>query len=63
MDWRVSSFCSAGGCVEVRGAEDGMIELRDSKNPDAGVMRYTPEEWDAFLDGVRAGEFDFLVEQ
>jgi hypothetical protein len=35
-----------------------MILLRDSKAPDAGPLRYTPDELRAFVRGVAAGEFD-----
>lgn len=56
--WRKSSF-SAGqtNCVEFRPAADG-VQVRDSKNPDAGVLDYTASEWQAFIDGVKNGEFD-----
>ena len=32
--------------------------MRNSKYPDGTVLVFTPSEWDAFLQGVRAGEFD-----
>ena len=48
----------ACGCVEVAG-HDGMIVVRDTKDHGRGpVHRYTPEEWHAFIFGVRNGEFD-----
>ena len=34
------------------------ILVRDSKNRRAGFLRFTPDEWDAFVGGVRLGEFD-----
>jgi Domain of unknown function (DUF397) len=37
-----------------------MVAIRDSKDPKGAVLRYTPEEWDAFLDGAKKGEFDYL---
>jgi len=46
-----------GHCVEV-GLADEMILVRDSKNPCGGVLRFTAAEWDAFIGGVRNGEFD-----
>lgn len=56
-DWVKSSFCSAGGCVEV--AMQGMrVVVRDSKAPDAGSLSYTRDEWQAFVAGVKRGEFD-----
>jgi hypothetical protein len=38
-----------------------MIAVRDSKNRDGSVLFYTRLEWDAFLDGVKKGEFDDLI--
>jgi len=37
-----------------------MVLLRDSKNPQAGVHRYSVDEFQAFVRGCRAGEFDDL---
>ena len=58
--FRKSSASAATGnndCVEVARTADGGRAVRDSKNPGA-VQFYTPTEWAAFLDGVKAGEFD-----
>lgn len=57
--WRRSGTCQGADstCVEVAlsGAE---VAVRDSKDADGPVLRFTPREWAAFLAGVRAGEFD-----
>jgi hypothetical protein len=55
--FHVSSFCNLGNCVEVAALPGGQIALRDSKQP-ANPFIFSGEEWDAFLQGVRAGEFD-----
>jgi hypothetical protein len=39
-------------------AHTGEILVRDSKNPDAAVLRFTEAEWKAFLGGVHDGEFE-----
>jgi len=39
----------------------GAIEVRDSKNPDGPILRYTSAEWAAWLDGAKNGEFDHLA--
>lgn len=63
--WRKASFCASGECVEVA-QRNGMIVLRSSNGPrgiSAGPrrrVRYTAEEWQAFVLGVKAGEFDNL---
>jgi hypothetical protein len=58
--WRKSSYSGNGGgnCVEAASLEGGMTAVRDSKNPDGAVLTFTAGEWQAFLSGVRAGEFD-----
>jgi Domain of unknown function (DUF397) len=38
-----------------------MILVRDSKSPETPAFRYTTEEFRAFIDGAKAGEFDDLV--
>jgi hypothetical protein len=59
LDWIKSSLSMANGdCVEVASLPDGQIGVRDSKDSDGPVLRFTPSEWTAFLGGVRNGEFD-----
>jgi hypothetical protein len=56
--WRKSSYSTNNGqCVEVRIADEG-AEMRDTKDRSGPVLRFTPAEWAAFLNGVRSGEFD-----
>jgi hypothetical protein len=59
-NWRKSTHSSANdNCVEVAFAADGSTGVRDSKAHGLGpVLVFTRAEWDAFLDGVRQGEFD-----
>lgn len=59
IEYRTSSFCNLGNCVEVGRAPDGTVLVRDTK--DAGrrvALSFTPDEWRAFVLGVKAGEFD-----
>jgi hypothetical protein len=57
--WVKSSLSFANGnCVEVANLANGEIGVRDSKNSEGPVLRFTPDEWHAFLGGVRNGEFD-----
>lgn len=49
-----------GMCVEVAQSSEG-VAVRDSKTPENGVLVFTREEFAAFLDGAKRGEFDHLV--
>jgi len=51
------SFCNSN-CVEVADLSGGQVGVRDSKDPQGAMLRFTPGEWHAFLGGVRNGEFD-----
>lgn len=57
--WRRSSFSQGSDqtCVEVDFEQDRIL-VRDSKDPDGPVLRFSPMEWDVFLLGVGNGEFD-----
>ena len=64
-NWRKTSFCASGECVEVARLND-MIVLRSTQGPRGISMgprrvQYTPEEWRSFVLGVKAGEFDDLA--
>lgn len=37
---------------------DGHIGIRDPKVEDSPVLLFDRQEWDAFVKGVKAGEFD-----
>lgn len=56
-DWRKSTRCESGMCVEV-GRDGRDILVRDGKNPDGPVLRFSAEEWRVFAAGMKAGEFD-----
>ncbi|WP_084529631.1 DUF397 domain-containing protein [Nocardia crassostreae] len=47
--WFKSSYSGASQeCVEVAHLSNGMVGVRDSKNPNGGVLILAPEVWDAF---------------
>jgi hypothetical protein len=59
LRWRTSSFTDNGTCVEVADLPDGARLVRDTKLGEASpVLRYTAAEWQAFIAGVKVGEFD-----
>lgn len=59
-DWTKSSLSmGSGNCVEVAHVP-GSYVVRDSKNRSGPVLRFTPDEWRAFVGGVRNGDFDSI---
>jgi hypothetical protein len=57
--WVKSSLSYANGnCVEISDLPGGTIGVRNSRDRDGAVLRFTSDEWQAFLGGVRNGEFD-----
>jgi len=56
MQWRRSSYCGSGACVEVARSSDGFL-VRDAKDPESPVLSFTAEEWSAFVAGVKSDEF------
>ena len=61
--WRKSTRSGGqGDCVEVADLEPVTgtpgIGVRDSKDKTGPVLRFTPSEWVAFLEGAKIGEFD-----
>ncbi len=63
LAWRKSSFSggNGGSCVEAAPLPDGRVAVRNSKHPDAGTVYFTRAEMDAYIKGVKAGEFDDLT--
>lgn len=59
LEWRKARASQTNGnCVEVAAVPGGGVAVRDSKNPDGAVLRFTAAEWAAFVEGAAAGEFD-----
>jgi hypothetical protein len=61
LAWRKSTRSATTNCVEVAPLPDGGVAVRDSKDPGGPVLRYTADEWSAFLLGVAGGEFGDLT--
>jgi len=57
--WVKSSLSYANGnCVEVSDQPGGTVGVRNSRDREGPVLLFSPGEWQAFLGGVRNGEFD-----
>ena len=60
-DFRVSGWCgNRPQCVKVAIKPQG-VAIRDSKDPMKTTLTFTNEEWDAFIRGVKDGQFNPLV--
>jgi hypothetical protein len=62
--WFKSSFSPPdnANCVEVAFLPDDGAAVRDSKGGiDSPVLTFNSAEWNAFLTGAKAGEFDPAV--
>ncbi|MDQ2710372.1 MAG: DUF397 domain-containing protein [Actinomycetota bacterium] len=66
LSWRTSSFtedegANDGTCVQAAALPDGRVAVRNSNHPEAGTVIFTRPEMDAWVKGVKAGEFDDLT--
>ncbi len=58
LQWFKSSYSGNGqSCVECTHLPDGGMAVRDTKNRSGPVLRFTAAQWQAFVAGVRHGEF------
>jgi hypothetical protein len=58
LEWRkAKSSVSNGACVEVA-SMDGMVGVRDSKDPAGPMLTYTSAKWHSFLEDAKKGELD-----
>lgn len=59
LDWRISRTCDGGACVGVaRRGKD--VFIGNTSNFDSPVSKFTVDEWQAFVVGVKEGDFDSL---
>lgn len=57
-EFRTSSRCSKGNCVEVAALRGGGAIVRDTKDRTTKLV-FDAGEWADFVAGVKDGEFDF----
>jgi hypothetical protein len=58
LRWFKSSASASGACVEVAHLPGGGVAVRDSKDRSKAPHVYTRREWEAFVIGIKNGEFD-----
>lgn len=56
--WRKSRASAGSNCVEVASVQNCVL-IRDSKNPEGGVLQLTFAAWNAFLEYARTSDWDF----
>jgi hypothetical protein len=59
LKWFTSSYSPNGqSCVECAWTPDGGMAVRDSKDRNSPILKFAAGEWQAFVAGVREGEFN-----
>ncbi len=58
-EYRTSSFCSGGDCVEVGMLQGGVVAVRDTKDR-SRELTFSSQEWATFVADVKRGAFDAL---
>ena len=54
--WRKSTRSGGNGnCVEAAFNLDGIVAVRDSKDPNGPALVVEPAAWSVFAEGVKAG--------
>ncbi|WP_405586523.1 DUF397 domain-containing protein [Streptomyces sp. NBC_01190] len=57
-EWRKSSYsdgAQAGSCVEVADGFQGVVPVRDSKDPEGPALLFPAASWSAFITDVKTG--------
>jgi hypothetical protein len=52
---------NGGQCLETKQLTDGRVAVRQSTDPAGPALIYTPEEFTAFVGGVKTGLADHLM--
>jgi hypothetical protein len=56
--WQKSSHSGINGnCVEARASAPGRVAIRDSKDKAGPRLIVNERQWDAFVHGIKRGEF------
>lgn len=54
-DWRTSSRCNTGNCVEVAALTSDTIGIRDNKLPASPILAFSHTEWNDFVSAIKSG--------
>ncbi|MFI1395519.1 DUF397 domain-containing protein [Streptomyces sp. NPDC020681] len=62
VGWRKPwSGGNGGNCFETMKLADGRVAVRQSADPDGPALIYTSGEIEAFIQGAKSGQADFLL--
>ncbi len=59
--WKSGRSSAQGNCVELARLPGAGVAVRNSRDPEGPALVPTPGELDAFLAGVKDGDFDDLL--
>ncbi|MEW9547499.1 DUF397 domain-containing protein [Nonomuraea sp. NPDC050783] len=51
--WRISSHCNSGSCVQVALLPTGTVGVRDTKDADGPILTFSTGDWEDFVKRVR----------
>ena len=56
VTWRKSSYSNSegGNCLEVADNATSLVPVRDSKDPDRGVLMFGAQAWGRFVGAYRS---------
>lgn len=56
--WRTSTFSAGANCLGVRELSDGVVQVCNTKRPEAGLLAFGPVAMAAWVAACKDGEFD-----
>ncbi len=56
--WRKSTYSNnqGGECIEIADDTNGLVPVRDSKDPQGPALVFTADAWTAFISAVKTGD-------
>ncbi len=59
--WKSGRSSAQGNCVETAKLAGGAVAVRNSRDPEGPALVFSQAEIHAFLEGVKDGDFDRLL--